>query len=91
MSESNPPIKGVPSRSLVPVAAPIQAPGAASDPVLSGQAAFATQVLGQTGRKRGLKGGPPVLDEAKSAYLEAEWSGPNDRRAQPGQITKTKV
>jgi hypothetical protein len=40
---------------------------------------------------RGLRGGQKVLDAARSAYLGAEWSGPNDRRAHTGQITKTEV
>jgi len=52
---------------------------------------FAAQVLGQAGRKRGLKGGAPVLDEAKAAYLETEWSGPSDRRLAVGKMTKTDV
>ena len=40
---------------------------------------------------RGLRGGPKVLEAARSAYLEAEWSGPNDRRARTGKITKTEA
>ena len=36
-------------------------------------------------------GGPKVLEAARSAYLEAEWSGPNDRRARTGKITKTEA
>ena len=50
--------------------------------------AFSAQVLGQGGQKRGLKGGKPVLDGARSAYLEAEWSGPDDRRLSAGRIMK---
>ena len=57
----------------------------------AGIASFAAQLLGQPGRKRGLKGGAPVLDEARAAYLEAEYSGPSDRRARTGRITKTEV
>ena len=38
-------------------------------------AAFAAQLLGQGGQKRGLRGGPETLDKARNAYLEAEWSG----------------
>ena len=53
--------------------------------------AYSTQVLGQGGGKRGLKGGPPVLNQAKAAYLETEWSGPDDRRIPPGRITRTEV
>jgi hypothetical protein len=60
-------------------------PEAASDSV------FAAQMMGQTGAKRGLKGGPPVLDEAKAAYLGTEWSGASDRRLAAGKMTKTDV
>lgn len=56
-----------------------------------GSTSFAAQLFGQPGRKRGLKGGPPVLTEARSAYLEAEFSGTFDRRPQAGKITKTKI
>ncbi len=59
------------------------------DPVV--EAAFTAQLLGQNGQKRGLKGGPPVLEQARSAYLEAAYSGPNDRRPPPGRVTKTKI
>ena len=54
-------------------------------------AAFAAQLLGQGGQKRGLRGGPETLDKARNAYLEAEWSGPSDRRLQTGRITKTEI
>jgi hypothetical protein len=53
--------------------------------------AFAAQVLGQSGQKRGLRGGPQVLDHARSAYLDAEWSGHADRRPPKGVITKTEI
>jgi hypothetical protein len=55
------------------------------------EAAFTAQVLGQTGQKRGLKGGPPVLNQARSAYLGAAFSGPSDRRPKPGKVTKTEI
>jgi hypothetical protein len=61
----------------------------ASEPVA--EAAFTAQVLGQTGQKRGLKGGPPVLEQARSAYLGAAYSGPQDRRPPPGRVTKTEI
>jgi hypothetical protein len=56
-----------------------------------GVAAFAAQILGQDGQKRGLRGGPETLDKARSSYLEAEWSGPADRRPPAGRITKTEI
>ena len=55
------------------------------------EAAYTAQVLGQTGQKRGLKGGPPVLDQARSAYLGAAYSGSGDRRPRPGKVTKTQI
>ena len=42
--------------------------------------AYHTQVLGQSGARRGLKAGRPAIDQAHSAYLGAEWSGSADRR-----------
>jgi len=56
-----------------------------------GAAAFLAQQIGQKGQKRGLRGGPPVLDAARSAYLGTEFSGPADRRPQPGTDTETEV
>lgn len=58
---------------------------------LAGFAAFAAQILGQPGQKRGLKGGPETLEKARAAYLEAEYSGPQDRRLSAGRITKTEA
>ena len=54
-------------------------------------AAFAAQLLGQPGVKRGLKGGEPVLKGARSAYLETEYLGRGERRAPLGVIARTKV
>ena len=54
-------------------------------------AAFAAQVIGQDGQRRGLKGGPPVLDAARSTYLGTEYSGEKDRRPPAGKGTRTKV
>jgi hypothetical protein len=55
------------------------------------EAAFTAQVLGQNGQKRGLKAGQPALEQARSAYLEAEYSGRTDRRPTPGRVTKTEI
>lgn len=49
------------------------------------------QILGQDGQKRGLRGGPPELNKARSAYLGTEWSGFADRRPEPGIVARTKV
>ena len=56
-----------------------------------GDAVFAAQLLGQDGQKRGLRGGPPVLNAAKASYSRTEWSGPADRRAPKGRMTKTDI
>lgn len=58
---------------------------------LSPPALFAAQVIGQVGQKRGLRGGPPVLDAARSTYLGAEYSGERDRRPRVGKATRTEV
>ena len=63
--------------------------GLAREP--AGPGAFAAHLLGQDGRKRGLRGGQPVIEAARSAYLEAEYSGPNDRRPPKGLLTRTKI
>lgn len=73
-----------------------EAGGEASPPHSAGAgvdaaAAFAAQQMGQAGQKRGLRGGPPVLDAARSAYLGAEYSGSNERRPQPGRLDDTEV
>ena len=82
--------KSSPANLPVPVGSPAEAetPRASRR---AGFASFAAQLLGQPGRKRGLKGGPPVLEEARAAYLEAEYSGPADRRARTGRIAKKEV
>jgi hypothetical protein len=59
--------------------------------LLAGFAAFAAQMLGQPGQKRGLRGGPETLEKARAAYLEAEYSGPAERRLNTGRITKTEA
>ena len=82
-----------PQRLPVPVAAaeragrkPSSGRKAASD-----AAPFAAQVMGQDGARRGLRGGEPVLNAARAAYLETEWSGPDDRRLAKGLLRKTEI
>jgi len=53
--------------------------------------AYAAQLIGQDGQKRGLKGGQPVLEAARAAYLGAEHSGVADRRPRVGQVRRTEV
>jgi hypothetical protein len=64
---------------------------APTPPADASPAAFAAQMIGQTGQKRGLRGGPPVLDAARHTYLGAEYSGPAERRPLPGKATDTDV
>lgn len=53
--------------------------------------AFAAQLMGQVGQKKGLKGGKVVLDQARSTYLGTEYSGKADRRPPKGRLGKTEV
>jgi len=48
-------------------------------------------LIAQEARVRGLRGGQTVLDNARHAYLETEFSGRNDRRLHAGRIAKTDV
>lgn len=57
----------------------------------NGGASIEAQILGQTGARRGLRGGPTVIDTARHAYNKAEWSGAKDRRAPKGRTAKTDV
>ncbi len=78
-----------PALQTLPVPASPPAPDVSLDQ--GSAAALAAQLLGQGGQKRGLRGGPPVLEGARAAYLEAEWSGPHDRRKRAGRVAKTQV
>jgi len=83
-------------REVVPVEPvvdhePSPARPAPTPPVDASPAAFAAQLLGQSGQKRGLKGGPPVLGAARNTYLGAEYSGPAERRPLPGKATDTDI
>lgn len=89
---------GSESRDIVP-AGPVvdqtpETPARAAAPLPTldgGAAAFVAQQMGQTGQRRGLKGGQPVLDAARSAYLEAEYSGEAERRPPPGKAAKSEI
>jgi hypothetical protein len=87
---------GSTSRALVPTGFPVEpaeppARPAPTPPADAGAAVFAAQMMGQTGQRRGLKGGPPVLDAARSAYLGAEHSGAAERRPLPGKAKDTDI
>ena len=49
------------------------------------------QIMAQEARRRGLRGPVGTLETARSAYLETEYSGRNDRRPRKGLITKTEI
>lgn len=53
--------------------------------------AFAAQIIGQGGQRNGIRGGPPVMDGARSAYLGAEYSGDRERRPPVGKAKRTDV
>src|SRR5690606_29269280 len=87
---------GATSRELVPTAFPAEAAEppaspAPTPPADASPAAFAAQVMGQTGQRRGLKGGPPVLNTARSTYLGTAYAGAAERRPRPGKATDTDV
>lgn len=65
-------------------------PAAAAAPT-DPAAAFSAQLLGQKGQRRGLKGGPVVMDAARSAYLGTEFSGARDRRPRTGERDDSEV
>lgn len=82
------------SRALVPAGERVDHAASPAKPAVSPlapPALFAAQVIGQRGQKRGLKGGPPVLDAARSTYLGAEYSGKHDRRPRVGKATQTEI
>jgi len=64
---------------------------APTPPADASPAAFAAQMIGQSGQRRGLRGGPPVLGAARNTYLGAEYSGPAERRPKPGKATDTDI
>ena len=75
-----------------PISPGVQVPAViAADPPEDAQPMVSAQLIGQDGQKRGLRGGPETLAKAKAAYLNAEWSGPIDRRTRTGLISKTDV
>lgn len=91
---------GSTSRALVPVGPVEDEPPGPSTPAApartaatpdAGAAVFAAQMMGQTGQRKGLKGGPPVLDAARSTYLETEYSGTKERRPVSGKTGLTDV
>lgn len=86
------------SRALVPVGKLVDhdpadpaAPKAPRTRAQVAAAAFAAQILGQGGQRNGIRGGPPVMDNARSTYLGAQFSGEHERRPQLGMTTRKDV
>lgn len=77
--------------NLPVVIEPQDPPHHAEPPKPEAYTAFAAHIYGQSQQRRGLKGGKPVLDAARSAYLETEYSGPDDRRPPKGLLKKTEI
>jgi hypothetical protein len=76
----------------VPLGQPYQARREQVRPTERARAgAYDAQLLGQDGAKRGLKGGAPLLDAARAAYLDAEFSGEADRRPPAGLLIVSKI
>jgi hypothetical protein len=68
-------------------------PASPADPIAPADpaAAFSAQLMGQKGQRRGIKGGPPVMNSARASYLGNEYSGENDRRPPSGLVKKTDI
>lgn len=74
----------------IPVS-PVTAPRTFKDETRRGVSEVAAQLIGQSGERRGLRAGEPLLDEARDAYNRTEWSGSFDRRARKGRQARTDI
>jgi hypothetical protein len=70
---------------------PVLPPRSFRDERPRGYAAFAAQLIGQDGQRRGLRAGPSLMDAARDAYNRTEWSGRADRRARAGRRTREDI
>lgn len=70
---------------------PVPVSEASTVETASPAAPIEAQILGQDGQKRGLRGGAPVLNQARSAYLGTEFSGAANRRPKPGVVARTEI
>lgn len=77
--------------NLPAIVEPAHAEDLADPAPADGYSIFTAQIYGQAGQKRGLRGGQPVIDQARAAYLETEYSGPDDRRPPKGLLKKTEI
>ena len=78
------------SETTLPETAALSLDPVARAPV-GGHSGLDAQRLGQATSRRGLRGGQPVLDAARTAYLSTQWSGEHDRRPEPGLLRRTRV
>lgn len=78
-------------RDIIPIEPVVDHPTPPPHSDQDSPSAFAAQLLGQEGVKRGLKGGQEVLDQARSTYLNSNYAGAADRRPTPGQAKKTEI
>ena len=70
---------------------PVERPSGLREERARGVSELTAQVIGQDGQRRGLRGGPTVLQTAQNAYNRTEWSGSFDRRARKGRGARTDV
>ena len=91
------PREATPGKSLVVTEAPID-PAEPADRATTARdvnaapaSAYAAQMIGQGGQRNGIRGGPTLMDAARSTYLGAEYSGEMDRRPPLGKTGKTDV
>lgn len=81
---------GCASRALIPVGPVVDHAVLPASPAAPDDPAFTAQLLAQGQIRRGLKGGPPVLDAARTAYLETEYAV-RDRRPPKGKVARTEA
>ena len=88
-------IDGPPAADSAQLPVPIEPPVATARPPRAdrrqGDVEFSAQLIGQDGQRRGLRGGSPVLEQARTTYNRIEWSGTWDRRARKGRQAKTEA
>ncbi len=82
---------GEPHPPRLPVVVPASPVRQPSPVGADADAAFAAQLMGQEGQKRGLRAGPLHIEAARGAYNKVEWSGSKDRRARAGRKARTEV
>jgi hypothetical protein len=92
-AERDPRVEPSPTEGALPVPAePAMASRSFRDETRrGGHAEVAAQLMGQMTERRGLRAGAPLLDRARDAYNQVEWSGSYDRRARKGRQARTEI